>query len=93
MRIKTADALRQVDRWKQTVLDRYRRFVASLSFLLISVGHRRQVLIPMFFTVGMSLHFALLELASLIVLGVFLLKLHSYRLANLLLRVAAMRAG
>ena len=93
MRLKTAFVHRQVERWRETISTRYRRFVSSLSFLLIAVGQRRQLALPIFFAVGLSLHFFLLQLASLIVLGVLLLKLHSYRFANLVLRAAAWRAG
>ena len=92
MRIKTAVALRQVDMWRGLVASRYRRFASSLSFLLIAVGNRKQILLPAFFTVGLSLHFLALEVASLLVLGALMLKLHSYRFANFILRAAA-RAG
>jgi len=89
VRIKTAVALRQVDRWKEMVTMRYRRYIGSLSFLLISVGFSRQLLVPTFFTLGLSLSFAFLELASLLVLGAFLVKLHSYRFANIILRATS----
>jgi hypothetical protein len=78
--------MRQVDEWKDLVSTRYRRFVTSLSFLLVSVGLSRQLFLPTFFTVGLSLQFALLEMGSLVVLGALLLKLHSFRFANLVLR-------
>ncbi|MDG6925512.1 MAG: hypothetical protein JRN09_03065 [Nitrososphaerota archaeon] len=86
MRIKTSTAMKQVDEWKDLVLMRYRRFISSLSFLLVSVGLSRQLFLPTFFTVGLSLQFAFLELGSLIVLGALILKLNSYRLANLVLK-------
>jgi hypothetical protein len=85
MRIKTSGAKREVDRWKDVVSRRYARFAASLYFLLIAVGHKRQLFLPVLLTVGMSLHFAVAELASLVVLGLLLLRLHSYRFANLVL--------
>lgn len=93
MRIKTTGALRQVDQWKESVVVRYRRFTSSLSFLLISVGNSRQLVMPLLFTLGLSLHFALLELASLIVLGAVVVRLHSYRFANQILRIATLRAA
>jgi len=89
MRIKTDVALRQVDQWRELVTTRYRRFASSLSFLLIAVGDKKQVILPMFFTIGLSLHFVLLEVASVLVLGALVLKLHSYRFANFVLRAAA----
>jgi hypothetical protein len=86
MRIKTSNAMRQVDRWKLSVAERYRRFKSSLYFLLIAVGHRRQFILPTIFTLWLSVHFAVFEFASLVVLGALLLKLNSFRLANTILR-------
>ena len=86
MHLRTASVAREVDRWKDAVVERYRRFVASLHFLLIAVGHRRQVVLPILLTIGLSVRFAALECVSLAILGGLLLKLHSYRLANIILK-------
>lgn len=71
---------------------RYRRFVASLSFLLISVAGGRLVL-SVLIVMGLAVNFAFLQLASLIVLGVLLLRLHSYRFANQVLRTMSWKSG
>lgn len=86
MRISTSAAAREVDRWKESVSERSRRFVSSLYFLLIAVGHRRQLVLPATLAVVMSLHFAAIQLASLLVLSMLTLRLHSYRFANVILR-------
>ena len=75
-----------MDKWREAVGDRYRRYVAGLYFLLIAVGFGRQVALPVLITIGLSLNFFVLELASLIILGALFLRLQSYRLANLFLR-------
>jgi hypothetical protein len=87
VRISTASALRAVDKWKEAVSTRYRRYVAGLYFLLIAVGFSRQVALPILITIGLSLHFFILELVSLVIFGVLFLRLQSYRLANLFLRL------
>ena len=86
LRISTSSVAREVDLCREAFSARYRRFVSSLQFLLIAVGHRRQVTLPVLILMGMSLHFAALQLGSLLVLGSLLLRLHSYRLANLILQ-------
>jgi len=93
MRIKTSNARREVDRWKGAVSQRYKRFVTSLYFLLITVAYGRQLLLPAFITVVLSLRFAVLEFASLIVLGALLLRLQSYRFANVVLGAFSRRAS
>ena len=80
--------MREVDRWKEIVSTRYRRYAASLSFLLISVAGGR-LLLPIFIVMGLSVNFALVEFASLVVLGALMLWLHSYRFANRILRALA----
>lgn len=85
MRIKTASALRAVDKWKETVSLRYRRFVAGLYFLLIAVGFGRQITLPVLITLGLSVHFFVLELVSLLVFALLFLRLQSYRFVNLFL--------
>lgn len=85
MRLKTSSAMREVDKWKEVVSSRYRRFVTSLSFLLVSIAAGR-LLFSILIVVGLIVNFAFLQLASLIVLGALLLRLHSYRFANQILR-------
>ncbi len=88
MRVRTSKAMREVDRWKGIVSTRYRRYAASLSFLHISIAGGR-LLLPIFIMMGLSVNFALVQLASLMVLGVLILRLHSYRFANRILRTLA----
>lgn len=64
-------------------------FVSSLYFLLIAVGYRRQLVLPILITIGLSLHFFAFEVASFVVFAFYFLRLQSYRLANILLRVFA----
>ncbi len=85
MHLKTSSAMRQVDKWKEVVSTRYRRFVASLSFLLISIAGGR-LLFSILIVIGLVVNFAFLQLASLVVLGALLLRLHSYRFANQILK-------
>ena len=85
--------MREADKWKESVLTRSRRFVASLSFLLVSVGYGKRLVIPIMIVLGLSVNFAFLQLASLIVLGVMLLRLHSYRFANRILGAMAWKRG
>src|SRR6185437_4472836 len=86
LRIKTSAAMRAVDRWKDRISKRYTRFVGGLFFLLIAVGFGRQLILPVLMTVGLSLHFVLFELASLVVFVFLVIRLHSYRFANRFMR-------
>lgn len=86
MHISTSSVTRQVDRWKSVVSQRYKRFASSLYFLLIAVGHRKKLLVPVLLLMGMSVEFGAVQLCSLVVLGSLMLKLLSYRFANLILK-------
>jgi hypothetical protein len=88
LHLRTSKAMREVDRWKEIVSTRYRRYAASLSFLLISIAGGR-LLLPIFIVMGLSVNFAFVQFASLVVLGALIVRLYSYRFANRLNRAFA----
>lgn len=85
MRIRTASTRRAIDRWKAQARLQVRRSQDSaldfVSRLLVSPQRGRAVFIPPMI-LALSLHFAVVELATIVLVGFFVAKLHCYRFAN-----------
>ena len=85
MRIRTASTRRAIDKWKGKAKAHARRSqfwaLDLVSRVLTSPGKRRVAFVPML-VLALSVNFAALELAILVLVGFFVAKLHFYRLVN-----------
>ena len=85
MRIRTAGTRRAIDRWKVRAKLHVRssqdRALDFVSRLLVPPQRGKAVFIPPL-VLALSLNFAAVELATIILVGFFIAKLQCYRFAN-----------
>ncbi|MGI0078547.1 MAG: hypothetical protein ACRECH_02885 [Nitrososphaerales archaeon] len=87
MRIKTSRTLRSIDQWKHRLRLRNHKFMGGMSVLLLGFSAaRKEVGMLLLLVLGLSVHFAAVQFASLVLVGFFIAKLNFYRFANLFLR-------
>ncbi len=88
MRIKTSRTLRSIDQWKHNLRLRNHKFLGGMSVLLLAFGMaKKEIGVLLLLILGLSVHFAAVQFASLVLVGFFIAKLNFYRFANLLLRM------
>lgn len=90
MRISTASTRRAIDRWKGKAKDQARRSqiwaLDLVSHLLTSPKRGRAFLVPVL-VFALSVNFAALELVILVLVGLFIVKLHVYRFVNSMMNI------
>jgi hypothetical protein len=87
LRVKTSRTLRSIDNWKKRFDLRNHRFLAAMSLLILAAScSSGDVLILAFIILGVSVHYAAMQFAVLMLIGFLSAKLHMYRLTNTILR-------
>lgn len=87
MRIKTSRTLRSIDNWKKRFDLRNHRFLAAMSVLILALScSNGEVLFLAFLIFGISIHYAAMQFAALILMGFLWAKLGMYRFTNIILR-------
>ena len=88
MKVSTASTRRAVDRWKAKAGAEARRIqvraLVIVAEVITSTRRGRFALVPLIL-LALSLHFAVIELAILLVAGFYIAKLHCYRFVNSIL--------
>ncbi len=80
--------MKAIDGWKEKAIHSQHRYLGLLAALIAALGSAKtQTAFVSMVIIGVSLNFAFVQLALLILLGALLLKLQVYRLANVFLLV------
>jgi hypothetical protein len=94
MRVKTATTRRTIDKWRQRAGSEATRFYVSTTAMVayvLSAPRRGRYFLIVPTALAVSLNFAFLELAVIILIGFFTAKLHCYRLVNSVLKFMPQR--
>jgi hypothetical protein len=87
LRFKTSRTLRSIDAWKKRFDLRNHRFLAAMAFLVLAASYPNAgVLILAFLIFGLSIHYAAIQFAVLVLIGFLSAKLTLYRFSNTVLR-------
>jgi hypothetical protein len=88
VRIKISRTLRSIDNWKNKVDLSRHRYIGLLSILIATMGFAGPLnaIIPLFI-VGASINFAFVQAGLFLLVGMLVVKLFFYKVANMFLRV------
>lgn len=87
LKLRTSHTLRLIDAYRNRIFTEKKRFIIASGLLLGSaVSSLRRLGIVSFMMTGLLLNFVMVQLFILIVLGILIIKLNSYRLINSILR-------
>lgn len=89
MKIKISRTLRAIDNWRDKVDLSRHRYLGLLSILVAAMGFASpSSAVISLFIVGASINFAFVQAGLFMLVGLLVLKLFFYRMANMFLRVA-----
>jgi hypothetical protein len=88
LRLKTARTLRSIDNWKKRFDLTNHKFLAAMSILVLAASYANgEVFILALLILGLTIHYAAVQFAALILIGFFAAKLTMYRFSNIVLRL------